>query len=88
LAMIPTIEYEISTYKLNGIHIVKRRFVPEQKEKSLAELQPEIKSITELNPTEVFSKKLEGIVISDEDKKTLMLTYAELLNEVQNGESL
>lgn len=87
IAMIASIEYEISTYKANGVNIVKRRFVAEQHGQPLSQMLPD-KSITELNPREVFLKKLEGHVMNEEDVKTLVDAYAQLLEEVQSSESI
>jgi DNA repair protein SbcD/Mre11 len=88
VAMIPSIEYEISTYKSNGINIVKRRFTPEKQEKASTEPLTFDRSIKEFNPNEVFLKKLETHDLSEEDKSLLMHTYAQLLEEVQSNVSL
>ncbi len=86
VGMIPAIELEISNYKLNGINIVKRRFVTEQNEKTLSASLHRIKSIAELNPNEVFLKRIEDLALSGEDKLILVQTYAQLLEEVQSSE--
>ncbi len=79
---IPAIELEISNYKLNGVNILKRKFISENKSKKLSELTEDKKRITEINPTDVFLKKLNDEAFSEADTKILFDAYSQLLEEV------
>jgi DNA repair protein SbcD/Mre11 len=85
---IAAIEIEISNYKINGVNIVKSRYNVLNKDKSLSEITPYGKRITEINEKEVFLKKIEFSSYNDEEKKLLIDAYTILLEEVQSSDSI
>lgn len=82
-----SIENECNEMKNAGYLIIKKRYQTDFNESPLSSLlQAEEKSITELNPREVFAKKLEGKIFEIEDLELIHQAYEEVLTELNETE--
>ena len=80
------IENDCNELKSSGYNIVKKRYVTQYEESELSSLlNSEVKSISELNPREVFEKKLEGKGYEVEDLSVIHQAYEEVLTELNEA---
>lgn len=74
------IENECNDLKNAGYNIIKKRYVTDFSESPLSGLLPaEVKSVAELNPREVFAKKLEGKFFESKDLDLIHQAYEQVL---------
>ena len=83
ISKIAAIEQEISSFKNEGLLILKRKFVSRQ-QLQLSNLTEGKKSINDVKPIEVFEKKLEADGYSEDEKQMLKTAYQQLVDEYYN----
>lgn len=86
MSRVPEIEAEIQQLRDKEFTIARRKISPATKDILLSEQVDQIAELKELEPREVFDKKMAGHNFTPEEKEMLTAVYREILEEVIQGE--
>lgn len=82
ISLIPQIESQLQLYRDRGLKIARRKIIPPGSTVSLSQQLEAYVDLSEIDPWEVFEKKMAGHSYTDEEKLILREVYRELLDEV------
>ena len=82
ISLIPEIESHLQLYRDRGLKIARRKIIPPGSLASLSQQMDAYVDLSEMDPWEVFEKKMAGHAYTDEEKTILREVYRELLDEV------
>ena len=88
LSKVPEIEAAIQKLRDRGFVIARRKISSTSKATGLSALTEELTDLRELEPWEVFEKKLSAFALSEEDTLAVKEVYREILNEIFEGQGL
>jgi exonuclease SbcD len=88
LSKVPEIEAGIQILRDRGFVIARRKISSTDKATGLSVLTEELTDLRELEPWEVFEKKLSTFALSEEDTVAVKEVYREILNEIFEGQEL
>lgn len=82
ISRVPEIENQLQHYRERGFKIARRKITPPNSTVSLSQQVDAFVDLSELDPWEVFEKKMAGQSYTEEEKSVLRTVYRQILDEV------
>lgn len=85
ISQIPDIESQLQLYRDSGLKIARRKIIPPGSNVPLSQQMDAYIDLSEIDPWDVFEKKMAGQAFTEEEKTVLREVYREILDEVNQS---